>query len=146
MKQNRRRSLRFALHNKMVVFLYFGCLVLLSFVLAACSSSGNKSDAAGQAVVEYYQGLTSGNVDQMKSNSCAAWEEAAQLEFDAFAGVETRLDNLVCQSNGTEEEYTLIACTGGIIATYGNEDTDFDLSNFTFRTLQEAGEWRMCGY
>jgi hypothetical protein len=146
MKQNRRISLRFAPHNKMVVFLCFGCFVLLSFALAACSGSGNKSDAAGQVVVEYYQGLTSGDVNQMKSLSCAAWEEAAQLEFDAFAGVETRLDNLQCQSNGTEGEYTLVTCTGGIIATYGNEDTNFDLSSFTFRTLQEAGEWRMCGY
>lgn len=117
-----------------------GLLVLL---LAGCSSAG--SDPAA-VVVEYYRALTEGNADRMRSLSCAAWEENAQLEFDAFAGVETELGELSCQTVGSEGEVTLVECTGAIMATYGNEVQDFDLGGVTYRVVQEAGEWRMCGY
>lgn len=140
------KSLRLACFAKAKTALVLGGLVLIAFLLAACGSTGETSDAAGQVVVDYYEALTGGDVNLMRSLSCAAFEEKAQLEFDAFAGVETRLNNLQCQSSGTEGEFTLVNCSGGILATYGNEDTEFDLSSFTFRTLEEAGEWRMCGY
>jgi ABC-type glycerol-3-phosphate transport system substrate-binding protein len=116
---------------------------LLILALAACSSPA--SDPAG-VVVEYYRALVDGNLDRMKSLSCAAWEENAQLEFDAFAGVETALGDLTCQAAGTDGEYTLVECSGAIEATYGNEVQDFDLGGVSYRVLQEAGEWRMCGY
>jgi hypothetical protein len=146
MKQQRRKSFRFASLKKATTLSGLVCLIFFSFILAACGNSGETSDTAGQVVVDYYEALTNGDVNLMRSLSCADWEEDAQLEFDAFAGVTTRLNNLQCQSAGTEGEFTQVSCTGGILATYGNEDTEFDLSSFTFRTLQEAGEWRMCGY
>lgn len=119
--------------------------LLLSALLAGCGSGGG-SDAAGQVVVDYYRALTEGNVDQMKSLSCAAWEENAQLEFDAFAGVQTELGDLQCAPSGTDGDVTLVNCTGAIIATYGNEQQNFDLGGIDYRVVQEAGEWRMCGY
>ena len=117
-------------------------MVLLS-LLAGCSSAASDP---GAVVVDYYRALTEENLDRMRSLSCAAWEENAQLEFDAFAGVETELGDLTCQVVGTEGEVTLVECTGAIIATYGNEVQDFDLGGVTNRVVQEAGEWRMCGY
>jgi hypothetical protein len=113
------------------------------FLLAACSAGD--SGGAAEAVEAYYQALTEENVDQMKSLSCADWEEFAQLEFDAFAGVKTALKDLRCEVTGTEGDDTLVSCTGAIVATYGTEDQEFELDGLIFRTVQEAGEWRMCG-
>lgn len=123
--------------------LFWLAAALLVLLLAACSQAA--SDPGG-VVVQYYQALVDEDIDRMKSLSCAAWEENAQLEFDAFAGVETALGDLSCQTAGTEGEYTLVECTGAIQATYGNEVQDFDLGGVPYRVIQEAGEWRMCGW
>lgn len=122
----------------MILFLF-----LISIVLVGCSSG---SGDAAQVVEDYYLALTEENINQMKSLSCAAWEENAQLEFDAFAGVQTELNNLQCSVVDTQAEISLVECTGGILATYGNEQQDFDLGDVTYQVIQEAGEWRMCGY
>ena len=90
--------------------------------------------------------LAEGNVDQMISLSCADWEQNARLEFDAFAGVQTELGDLQCTSSGKDGDVTLVTCTGEILATYGNEQQNFDLGGIDYRVVQEAGEWRMCGY
>lgn len=118
-------------------------LIFVSMLMVGCSSGGG--DAA-KVVEDYYLALTEENIDQMKSLSCAAWEENAQLEFDAFAGVQTELNNLECKVIDTQEELTMVECTGGILATYGNEQQDFDLGDVTYQVVKEAGEWRMCGY
>jgi hypothetical protein len=121
-------------------------LFLVILLLAACGSSGGSADDSSRVVQDYYQALVDGNVNQMKSLSCAAWEESAQVEYDAFAGVKTSLDNLQCKSTGRQGDFTQVSCTGKIIATYGNENQEFDLGNAVYKTIQEAGEWRMCGY
>lgn len=119
--------------------------MLFALLLAGCGAGGG-SDAAGQVVEDYYRALTEENVNQMKSLSCAAWEENAQLEFDAFAGVQTELGDLQCTPSGKDGDVTLVSCTGDIIATYGDEQTNFPLGDVEYRVVQEAGEWRMCGY
>jgi hypothetical protein len=119
--------------------------IALVWLLAGCSPAADSSGAA-EVVEAYYQALADENADQMRSLSCAAWEENAQLEFDAFAGVETELDSFVCEVSGTDGEFTLVECSGKIVATYGNEKQDFDLGDVTYKSLVEAGEWRMCGY
>jgi hypothetical protein len=115
----------------------------LLFLLAACSTDMN--DAAVTAVETYVQALADKNADQMIATSCAAWEESAQLELDAFVGVETRVENMACQATGTEGVYTLVTCTGEIVATYGAEDRNFPLDTSAFKVKEEDGEMRVCG-
>ena len=116
----------------------------LILFLAACTSSGT-NDAAISAVQTYVQALADKNADQMIAASCAAWEESAQLELDAFVGVQTRVENMACQATGTEGVYTLVTCTGEIVATYGAEDRNFPLDTTPFKVKEENGEWRVCG-
>jgi hypothetical protein len=115
----------------------------LFFLLAACSTDMN--DAAVNAVETYVQALADKNADQMIAASCAAWEESAQMELDAFVGVETRVENMACAATGTEGVYTLVTCTGEIVATYGAEDRDFPLDTTPFQVKEEGGEMRVCG-
>lgn len=117
--------------------------------LAACTgngASGNLSAGAEGAVEAYFKALTEENLDQMIALSCADWEAGARLEFDAFAGVSTSLDNLQCRTVGNADQYTLVSCEGAILATYGDEQQSFDLSRSTYQVVEETGEWRMCGY
>ena len=85
------------------------------------------------------------NADQMIAASCAAWEESAQMELDAFVGVATRVENMACTVTGTEGIYTIVTCSGEIVATYGAEDRNFPLDTAPFQVKEEDGEWRMCG-
>lgn len=119
-------------------------LLFLSLFLMACTSR-SINDAPIQAVETYVQALADKNADQMIATSCAAWEAQAQLELDAFVGVQTRVENMACQVTGTEGVYTLITCTGEIVATYGAEDRNFPLDTTPFKVKEEDGEWRVCG-
>jgi hypothetical protein len=126
-------------------FLFPVTFFLLSLLLLACSRSGKPNDGAVTAVETYIQALSDKNADQMIAASCAAWEEQAQLELDAFVGVQTRVEELACEVTGTEGEITLVSCAGQIIATYGAEDRNFPLDATAFQVVQEGGEWRVCG-
>jgi hypothetical protein len=119
-------------------------LATLSFAwgLAACANH----DSATNAVEAYIQALVAKDPDKLSTLSCAAWEEQALVELDAFAGVKTALKDLKCQENGKEGDTTLVSCTGNIVATYGNEDQEFPLDRRSFKAIQDGGEWRMCGY
>ncbi|MCB9135741.1 MAG: hypothetical protein H6636_09960 [Anaerolineales bacterium] len=123
----------------------FTCILLCGMVLVLAACSGSTNDAAIQAAETYVQALADKNADQMIAASCAAWEEAAQLELDAFVGVQTRVENMACQATGTEGVYTLVSCTGEIVATYGAEDRNFPLDTSAFLVKEEDGEWRVCG-
>ncbi len=127
-------------------------LLLLAIVLstwplflAACTPAEESGSPAAQTVETYLQALADKNRDQMIAASCAAWEGEAQLELDAFVGVETRLEGLACQVTGSDGEATLVSCSGEILATYGAEDRSFPLDTSVFQVVQEGGEWRVCG-
>jgi hypothetical protein len=120
-------------------------ILLLSALLVGCTSQVGPNDGAAKAVETYIQALADKNADQMIATSCAAWEEQAQLELDAFVGVQTRVENMACQVTGTEGEATLVSCTGQIVATYGAEDRNFPLDTTPFKVMEEGGEWRVCG-
>lgn len=143
--RNTRMKTNFPGSTKVNMVLLGLLILLLSALLAACGSGGG-SDAAAQVVEDYYRALAEGNVDQMISLSCADWEQNARLEFDAFAGVQTELGDLQCTSSGKDGDVTLVTCTGEILATYGNEQQNFPLGGIDYRVVQEAGEWRMCGF
>jgi hypothetical protein len=122
-------------------FLVLGMLALGS-ILAACQTG----DGAAQAVEDYVQALAEKDPDRLATQSCAAWEEQAMIELDAFAGVKTVVDGLDCQETGEDGEATIVSCAGNIVATYGNEDQNFPLDRRPFLAVQEGGEWRVCGY
>lgn len=119
-------------------------LALLLAFLVGCSAQAGSGPA--KAVEGYLQALVAKNADKMVSLSCAAWEANAQTEADSMTAVTARLDGLACQENGKDGNTTLVTCKGKIVATYNNEDQDIPLEGRTYKVIQEANEWRMCGY
>jgi hypothetical protein len=133
--------IKIKLKNRMVLVAAFGAILLL---LAACS--GGQSSGPAAAVEAYLNALVSKDSDAVTNGSCAAWEAQARVEYDSFAAVTARLENLACQEGGKSGDFTLVTCTGQIIANYNGEDQAIDLSARTYQTVQEGGDWRMCGY
>ena len=113
-------------------------------LLSACQGAAG-SQGAAQVVEAYFQALVAKDANQMINLSCAAWEASAKQEYDSFAAVETRLEDAACQAGEQDGEYNLVTCSGKIIASYGAEDLEIDLGERTYQTVQEGGEWRMCG-
>ena len=121
----------------------FFCAVLL--LLTGCAGGGSGSGAAA-AVERYFQMLVTGDENQLVDASCAAWEESARLEMESFTAVSVELVDMTCQEAGQEDDITLVTCRGTIVANYGNEVLEIDLSERTYEVITEAGELRLCGY
>ncbi|MBN1147912.1 MAG: hypothetical protein JXA78_11710 [Anaerolineales bacterium] len=120
-------------------------LLLLLLALSACN--GASSSASAPAAVEgYLQALVEKDENRMVNLSCAAWEAQARQEYNSFAAVELKLENLECREASQAGEYTLVACSGAMIASYGAEDLEIDVAERNYQAVQEGGEWRMCGY
>lgn len=116
---------------------------LIAAFLVGCSGAG---DQAARAVERYLQALANRDLNQMVSHTCAAWEAQARQEFNSFTAVELELKDVSCKVTGQDQSFTLVSCTGSIIANYGNEDLQIDVAEQTFRVIQEGGDWRVCGY
>ena len=114
----------------------------LALVLGACSSMGG----APEAIERYIQALIAKDVVGASGSSCLEWEESAYAEASSFEAVEVTVEGLDCVEDGTEAEFTRVRCTGTIVANYGGELQDIDLSKRTYLAANEAGEWKMCGY
>ncbi len=117
-------------------------ILLIAFILAGCSDE----DGAAKSVMSYFQALASKDANQLSLSSCADWEAQAQTELESFGAVQVSLEDASCKKSGTEGDYTLVSCSGKIVANYGNEVLEIDLSDRTYKTLNEGGDWRMCGY
>jgi hypothetical protein len=128
---------------------FFRSLLLLSVlllpVLSACGGSGQSTDAAA-AIEAYNQALVAKDANRLANLSCAAWEAEAKNELDSFGAVSARLEGPSCQINGKDGEYTLVSCTGKIIADYNGENLEINLGDRTYKAINEGGDWRMCGY
>ena len=120
------------------------CLALITtiFVLAGCGSQSN----AASTILAYLEALAARDADMMTSLSCADWEAQARTEYEAFSAVTVALEDASCSESGKDGDFTLVSCTGKIVANYGNEILEIDLSDRTYQSSFEAGEWRMCGY
>jgi hypothetical protein len=114
-------------------------------ILTACSSAGKMTDAAA-AIEAYNQALVSNNANQLSDLSCKTWEADAKNELASFAAVTAQLENPNCQVSGKDGDYTLVSCSGKIVANYNGEDQEIDLSQRIYKAIQEDGQWRMCGY
>lgn len=113
-----------------------------AIVLAGCNSQGDAADT----ILAYLEALTSRDADRMASLSCATWEAQARTEMEAFSAVTVTLENASCSKSGEDGEFSLVSCTGKIVANYGNEILEIDLAERNYLAIFEAGEWRMCGY
>lgn len=129
------------IYNMKIVFL--ACMAGLLALLGACTTTGSEPV---QAVTTYLEALAAKDEDRLVSASCAAWEGSAIMEMDSFAAVTPELVEVECQESGADGEEMLVTCTGQIKLDYNGEILDLDLSGQLFRTVQEGGEWRMCGY
>lgn len=117
-------------------------IILLSSMLAGCTAENGPADT----VLSYYQALAAKDADRLSLLSCADWEAQAQVDLQSFGAVTVSLEEPACEQAGEDGGYTLISCTGKILADYGNEVLEIDLSDRTYLTANEGGEWRMCGY
>ena len=119
--------------------------VLITFVLLALAACGNQ-DAPAKAIEGYVQALVDKDADTLVNYSCAAWEEQAMAELDAFGAVSAELQDASCQSAEEDGDATLVNCTGAIVLTYNDEQREMTLDRQAYRAVYEGGEWRMCGY
>lgn len=122
-------------------------VILLLIVLTAtgCGTVGAGSGAAA-AAERYFQALAAGDENQLVDASCAAWEESARVELGSFTAVSVELEEMVCQEDSQVGEVSIVTCTGSIVANYGNEVLEIDLSERSYEVVSEGGEWRLCGY
>ena len=129
----------------MRLHLQHGTIVCLT-ALMVVGCIVNQSYGAAHAIEAYYHALISKDYNQLANLSCAAWESNAKTDYDSFAAVNASLENLACQNNGKDGGFTLVSCNGKIVANYGNEILEIDLSKQTYKAIEEGGDWRMCGY
>jgi hypothetical protein len=118
----------------------------LSIALAACGGGAASSSDAAKNIEGYLQSRVKGDVNQMISLSCAAWEQNARLEATSIQGRSPELDSLSCSTSSAEGSTAFVSCKGKIITSYDGEKREFDLAEREFKATQEGGEWRMCGY
>ena len=128
------------MHIKMVVI--FACLLFIVAALAGCGSD----DGAAKSIQAYFQALTAKNESELILLSCSSWEAQAKNELESFGAVTASLDGPVCEIAGEEGDYTLVSCSGKLVANYGNEVLEINLEDRTYLASEEGGEWRMCGY
>jgi hypothetical protein len=120
----------------------FIIVLLIMAFLAACTS-----DSTPDAAVEkYLQAIVEKDSAQVSTLSCGEWETNALIMLDSFQAVSAELENLNCEEAGTSQDgMSVVSCTGKILATYGNELQEFDLSIQDYLVKNDNGEWLVCG-
>ena len=133
------------LYKSKLTWLVLVLVALLLLALAGCSGSANTSSASS-AIEAYLQALVNKDANQVANFSCAAWESQSKVELDSFAAVTATLEEPACRETGQEGEFTLVSCSGKILASYNGENQEINLGDRTYKAVKEGGEWRMCGY
>jgi hypothetical protein len=110
------------------------------FLLTACATTTETSDPS-DTVERYLEAKIKGERETMQELLCLSMEADLTREAASFSSVtNARIENMQCtHADGTD----IVQCTGQIIATYGTEDSTFDLASY--RVVQEDGEWKWCG-
>ena len=118
-------------------------LILITFLagllLAACSSSSGAGDPA-DVVEQYLTAKVAADETAMRGLLCSTMEADLSIEASSFAGLDARVEDMVCTRSGDSNSVT---CTGNIVATYGTEESSFPLA--TYAVVQEDGAWKWCG-
>jgi len=121
-------------------------VLILSLSLLLLMTGCSSEDGAAKGILSYFQALASKDANQLALNSCGGWEAQALTELESFGAVQVSLENAECEKAGEEGNYSLVSCTGKIIANYGDEVLEIDLASRTYLASNEGGDWRMCGY
>jgi hypothetical protein len=120
----------------------FLIVVIITAFLAACTSDSTPTGA----VENYLQAIVEKDAAQVSSISCGDWESNALMMLDSFQAVTAELEDLNCAEAGTGQDgMTVVSCTGKIIATYGNELQEFDLSGQDYLVENVNNAWLVCG-
>lgn len=118
--------------------LRLGFIILVAFILGACTTENANEDSAGQMVETYLQAKVDSDENIIRSLICSELESSITREIASFASVEASIEGITCTSDGN-----IVSCTGEIIAVYGTENREFPLTSYN--VVQEDGEWRWCG-
>ena len=124
------------------LLLILSIVIFANVFLTACASNTN---APVSAVENYLNALVEKDADRIPTLVCGAWEDDALIELDSFQAVTARLEGIACEQTGTDGDIALVHCNGSIIASYGTEDQEIDLSVRTYEVTQEGGDWLVCG-
>ena len=116
-------------------------LLIVGGLLTACASAKHP---AAVAVEDYLKALVDKDEARLVSLTCPDFESDALLQLDSFSLVKTKLDGLDCQAQA-QDDTAQVTCQGRILATYGTEDQQFDLSEKTFLVVNQGGDWLVCG-
>lgn len=116
-------------------------LLLVGLLLSACAEEGS----ATGAVEDYIKAKVASDADKLADLACNAWDAQAVLDAQSFESVKAEAEDLSCSEDGTDGDYTLVTCTGQIVAEYDGETRTQDLGGTTYRAIEEDGEWKMCG-
>jgi hypothetical protein len=122
--------------------------IAFALICASCQTTPSdvtNSDAA-HALSTYLQALVAKDEATLTLLSCADWEASALMELDSFQSVETSLEDLNCQQNGTDDESAVVVCAGKILTSYGDETQEYELSDRTYKMVKQGTEWLVCGY
>ncbi len=131
-------------HGRFVRWLPFlPLMLLLASYLTACAGREHPATATVEAFV---QALGDKNEAQYMTLTCADYEFDALLEYDAFGLVKTHIESLDCQAVNVNGDTAEVNCLGDLVATYGNENRTFDLSERHYQVVKQDGQWLVCGY
>lgn len=120
-------------------------IVLVTLVALLLMASCAGSTSPGAVVEAYYNALVAGDAAALTQLSCADWEQQSKLMLDSFTGVKARVEGVACSELENDGSTAAVNCTGKIIATYGTEDQEINLSNTTFLLQKQGNEWLVCG-
>ena len=121
-------------------WLLFTVYCLLFTLLTACGG-GADDDAAARTVERYLEAKVAGDADTVQALLCSTMEQDLLRETQSFSSVsDAHIENMACTKAADRD---IVSCTGTIIALYGAEQTDFQLSSYA--VVQEDGEWKWCG-
>ena len=139
----RRRGLTAQKHQFLLRRIWILGLLLIAFMglLSACSPAKHPAAAT---VEDYLNALVDKDEARLVSLACPDFEDEALLQFDSFSLVKTKLDGLDCQAQA-QDDTAQVSCQGKILATYGTEDQQFDLSEKAFQVVNQGGDWLVCG-
>ncbi len=131
-------------NGRLVQLLQFVPLLFgLTSFLTACGGGEHPAAAATEAFV---QALADKNEAQYLTLTCADYEFNALLEYDSFGLVNTHIEGLDCQAVTVDGDTAEVNCQGEIVASYGNEDRRFELSERRYQVVKQDGQWLVCGY
>lgn len=117
-------------------------LMLLTVLAAACGGSSSSGGGDPAKTVERYLTAKVGrDAETVRALLCSEMESVLERETRAFDSVsDARIEGMACTAEG---DGTTVRCTGTIVASYGTENTEFQLT--AYRVVEEDGEYKWCG-